>query len=98
MQLISIIAVLFAMSNLILLIMYITKKPKSPPCPKQKPCVIDNIGIKSVRIIPELDLQFSENNLPSKIYQDVFTNENIWVGGYSSGMNSGRGVKINEND
>ena len=92
MQLISIIAVLFAMSNIILMIMYIVKKPRCPPCPDPEPCEIDNIGIKSVRIIPELDIQFSERNLPSVVYQDVFQNENIWISGYSSGMNSGRGV------
>lgn len=92
MQITSIIAVLFAMSNIILMIMYIVKKPRCPPCPEPEPCEIDNIGIKSVRIIPELDIQFSENNLPSKVYQDVFQNENIWISGYSSGMNSGRGV------
>ncbi len=89
MQIISIIAVLFAMSNLILIIMYIVKKPRCPPCPDPEPCEMKN----SLRIIPELDIQFSENNLPSKVYQDVFTNENIWYGGYSSAMNSGRGVR-----
>jgi hypothetical protein len=93
MQLISMIAVLFAMSNIILMIMYLVKKPRCPPCPEQEPCEIDNIGIKSVRIIPELDIQFSERNLPSKVYQDVFTGPNVWIGGYSSGMNSGRGIK-----
>lgn len=89
MQITSIITVLFAMSNLILIIMYLTKKSRCPPCPEPQS--------KSIRIIPELDIQFSENNLPSKVYQDVFQNENIWVGGYSSGMNSGRGVRLKEN-
>lgn len=75
------------------MIMYIVKKPRCPPCPDPEPCEIDNIGIKSVRIIPELDIQFSENNLPSVVYQDVFTGPNVWIGGMSAGMNSGRGVR-----
>jgi hypothetical protein len=92
MQLISIIAVLFAMSNIILMIMYIVKKPRCPPCPEPEPCEIDNIGIKSVRIIPELDIQFSERNLPSAVYQDVFTGPNLWISGYPASINAGRGV------
>jgi hypothetical protein len=91
MEVISIIAILFAMSNLILIIMYIIK-PINQPCPEQEKCKIDNIGIKSVRIIPELDMQFSDRNLPSLVYEDIFTNPNIWIGGMSSAMNSGRGV------
>lgn len=92
MQVISIIAILFAMINVILIIMYLTKQPICPPCPKEEPCEIDNIGIKSVRIIPELDIQFSERNLPSKVYEDIFTGPNTWFGDFS-GMNSGRGVR-----
>ena len=79
MQVISIIAILFAMINVILIIMYITREIQ--PCTKQE--IIDNIGIKSVKIIPELDIQFSESNLPSKVYTDIFQNENIWISGYS---------------
>lgn len=91
MQVISIIAVLFAMVNIILIIMYINKKPRCLPCPEPEPCEIDNIGIKSVRIIPELDIQFSERNLPSQVYEDLFIGPNIWLSG-SSVMNSGRGI------
>lgn len=84
MQITSIIAVLFAMSNLILIIMYLTKKSICPPCPEPQS--------KSIRIIPELDIQFSENNLPSKVFQDIFTGPNLWISGYPSSINSGRGV------
>lgn len=30
----------------------------------------------------ELDIQFSDKNLPSNVYKDMFTRSNIWVGGY----------------
>lgn len=94
MQLITSSAILFSMINIILMVMYFRKKPICPKCPEQEPCKIDNIGIPSVRIIPELDLQFSENNLPSRIYEDVFTGPNIWIGGFQgeAAMNAGRSV------
>lgn len=38
----------------------------------------------------ELDVQFSENNFPSKIYSNLFTGPNTFVGGYS--IDSGRTV------
>jgi len=34
------------------------------------------------RYQPELDLQFSKNNMPSKIYDYIFTGENVYQGGY----------------
>ena len=34
------------------------------------------------RYKPELDLQFNENNFPSKIYDYVFTGRNVAQGGY----------------
>lgn len=91
MQIISIITIFFAMIIIILIILYITKKPSCPPCSNQ-----DQIEKKSIRITPELDIQFSEQNLPSKVYEDVFQNENIWISGYSSGMNAGRSVRNNK--
>lgn len=35
------------------------------------------------RYRPELDLQFDENNMPSKVYDDIFTGPNVYQGGYS---------------
>jgi hypothetical protein len=32
---------------------------------------------------PELDLQFNENNFPSKVYPQLFTGPNVYQGGYS---------------
>lgn len=39
---------------------------------------------------PELDLQFNENNFPSKIYPQLFTGPNVYQGGYH--MDQGRVV------
>jgi hypothetical protein len=33
---------------------------------------------------PELDLQFDERNMPSKIYDYVFNGENVYQGGYQN--------------
>ena len=81
-------AVLFTISTIVLIgwiYIFINKKDNSV-CPPIIPCVINN------KIIPELDLQFSENNLPTNVYQDVFSGPNVWVGGYNSAMNAGRTV------
>ena len=44
------------------------------------------------RYIPEhtLDVQFSETNLPSVIYEDMFTQSSPWIGGY--GLGSGKTI------
>ncbi len=98
MQLTTITTILCAMTTILLAFgMYIITKTKCPVCPELKPCVIDNIGIPSVRIIPELDIQFSENNLPSVVYTDIFTGPNVWLGGYNSAMNAGRAVVKHQN-
>ena len=96
MELITSIAILFAITSILLFTgMFFIKQNST--CPELKPCVINNIGIPGVRIIPELDLQFSENNLPSTVYQDVFTGSNVWLGGYNSAMNAGRAVVKHQN-
>ena len=40
------------------------------------------------RYIPSniIDTQFSQENLPSNVYNDMFNNDNIWVGGMSVSM------------
>ena len=92
MQLTAISSIFFALTTILLIFgMYILNKTKCPVCPELKPCIIDNIGIPSVRIIPELDIQFSDNNLPSNVYNDLFTGPNVWLGGFSS-MNAGCAV------
>lgn len=40
------------------------------------------------RYVPEtiLDTQFSEKNLPNKIYSNMFNTDNIWIGGQTMSM------------
>ena len=93
MELILSSAVLFTMTTILLIIwVYIIQQKENIKCPEPKTCIIDNIGIPGVRIMPELDLQFSNTNLPSYVYQDVFTGPNVWLGGYNAAMNAGRTV------
>ena len=83
MEVTSIITIMFLFASIVILfIMYIRKKTKCPPCSKQD--YMDEMDKKTIRrITPELDVQFSESNLPSKVYEDVFKNDNIWIGGMS---------------
>ena len=60
---------------------FMGKCPAPPPPPP--PEII-------YRYKPELDLQFNENNFPSKIYDYVFTGPNVYQGGYH--MDQGRVV------
>jgi hypothetical protein len=39
------------------------------------------------RYKPELDLQFDERNMPSKIYGYVFNSPNVYQGGYNLDQN-----------
>lgn len=45
-------------------------------CPQQK------IIYKKVEMHP-LDIQFSEQNKPSKVFSNLFSNPNVYIGGYS---------------
>jgi hypothetical protein len=61
---------------IICLIMWvITYTTKCPPQTQLPPQIIYKYN-------PELDLQFDERNFPSKIYNDVFSGENVYMGGY----------------
>jgi hypothetical protein len=44
----------------------------------------------SKRIIPTVDIQFSEQNFPSVVYEDIFSGPNIWQGGYN--LDQGRPI------
>ena len=44
-----------------------------------------------------IDTQFSKENLPSNIYNDMFNNDNIWVGGMSISMGKTAGMSIPKN-
>jgi hypothetical protein len=48
---------------------------KCPPIPILPPQII-------YKYRPELDLQFDERNFPSKIYNNVFNDDNLYIGGY----------------
>lgn len=50
---------------------------KCPPLPPPLPPQI------IYKYNPELDLQFDERNFPSNIYDDVFSGENVYQGGYN---------------
>ncbi|NDC95842.1 hypothetical protein EB118_17355 [bacterium] len=55
--------------------------PTTHECPKCPDC--------NSSIVP-LDVQFSEANRPSAIYNDMFNSSNVWMGGYN--MDAGRTV------
>ena len=44
-----------------------------------------------------LDTQFSKENLPSNLYNDMFNNDNIWIGGMSISSGKTVGLSIPEN-
>ena len=77
MQLSDIIIIILLISSIFLFIMTFFKK-----CPPQtQPIIV-------YKNYPELDLQFSENNLPSHLYNNVFNEQNPWIGGYKLGRMS----------
>lgn len=55
-----------------------------PPPPLPPPQII-------YRYKPELDLQFNENNFPSKIYKGILSGPNVYQGGYN--MDQGRVIQ-----
>lgn len=57
------------------------KCPPPPPTPQSQIVY---------RYRPELDLQFDPKNMPSKIYDYVFTGPNVYQGGYQ--LDQGRTV------
>lgn len=42
------------------------------------------------KIVPIADIQFSEQNFPSVVYEDIFSGPNVWQGGYN--LDQGRPV------
>ena len=40
-----------------------------------------------------LDIQFGSENLPSQVYNDLFTKNNPWVGGYT--LDNGKNSSVN---
>jgi len=44
-----------------------------------------------------IDTQFSTENLPSNLYNDMFNNDNIWIGGMSISSGKTAGLSIPKN-
>ena len=42
----------------------------------------------------DLDLQFDPENFPSIVYEPMFNGNNVWLGGYNSGMNTASRVTV----
>jgi hypothetical protein len=49
-----------------------------------------NSRTETRKIIPIADIQFSEQNFPSVVYEDIFNGPNVWQGGYN--LDQGRPV------
>jgi hypothetical protein len=77
MELSTIVIIILLITSILLFILNFLKT-----CPTQKPAII------VYKSFPELDLQFDENNFPSKVLDNVFTGNNIWLGGYNGSMNT----------
>jgi NADH:ubiquinone oxidoreductase subunit F (NADH-binding) len=73
---IKIVFTIFLFIILVVIVIWLYLKSKCETCQVCEPCK------KGSKNQPELDIQFSENNLPSNVYKDMFTRSSIWVGGY----------------
>ena len=76
---------LFFITTVITLYMYYSKGSYCPP----KKC-IETRALQQ-KIIPTVDIQFSEQNFPSVVYNDIFSGDNVWQGGYKL-LNTGKGT------
>jgi hypothetical protein len=61
----------------VILYFYVTSEPKVQRIKEPK------FNLKDYPIIPIADIQFSEQNFPSVVYQDIFSGPNVWQGGYN---------------
>lgn len=77
MEISTIIVIILLITAILLFILNFLKN-----CPPQKPPVI------VYKSYPALDLQFSKANFPSKVFDNVFNGNNIWLGGYNGPMNT----------
>lgn len=77
MELSTIVIIILLLTAISLFILNFLKR-----CPPRKPAII------VYKKFPELDLQFDENNFPSKVLDNVFTGNNIWLGGMNGSMNT----------
>lgn len=68
------IGVAIIVSLVVVLVVYFTSESK---------VVEPKFSSKDYPIIPIADIQFSEQNFPSVVYQDIFSGPNVWQGGYN---------------
>lgn len=86
MELSTIVVIMLLITAILLFILNFLKS-----CPPQKPAII------VYKSFPELDLQFDENNFPSKVLDHIFTGNNVWIGGYNGSMNTASRVAQGHN-
>jgi hypothetical protein len=70
--------IIFAIASIVTLILYHFSSTSCPP-----PRIITTGGSKFSIVPTTVDLQFSQSNFPSVVYDDVFTGSNVFQGGYS---------------
>ncbi len=81
-NIITIVIVIIAV--IIILVMY----QRVPRCEECRVCPDPSLakasfGLELVNGNVELDIQFSENNKPSKVLDNMFKGRNVYLGGYS---------------
>lgn len=82
--------ILITLGLFILLFIWITSETK---CKEREKIVIQQMcPDKSI-----LDVQFSEDNNPSKVYSDLFQKPSPWVGGFSIEYGKTFGVETKKN-
>lgn len=64
---------------IIVIIMYVIISMLPKNCPEQK-------IIKIVETKNPLDIQFSRENFPSKVHNEMFIKSTPWIGGYGLGI------------
>jgi len=68
--------IIISLALIIVCLLYInyTQKPVTPS---------ERSRIEESKIIPAIDIEFSEQNFPSVVYSDLFSGPNVWQGGYN---------------
>jgi len=82
-------AIFFAFTTIITIVMYSLKTTKCNQIDNTKSLV----GT-TANIIPTVDIQFSPLNFPTIVYEDLFAGQNVWQGGFNSSQNTGRQTKL----
>jgi hypothetical protein len=78
--------ILFAVVSIITLVMY---SSTTTICTLPTTTTINTVLNNKKLAMATVDLQFSEQNFPSVVYDDIFTGNNVWQGGYNI-LNTGK--------